>query len=122
MARFFIDRPVFAWVIAIIIMLFGTLSILTLPVSQYPQIAPPGVSIRATYNGVSAQVLENSVTQILEQKLQGLDDLLYMSATSDSAGMVRINLTFDPKVNPDIAQTQVMNKVQLAMSQLPQEV
>ena len=122
MARFFIDRPVFAWVIAIIIMLFGTISILTLPVSQYPQIAPPGVSIRATYNGVSAQVLENSVTQILEQKLQGLDDLLYMSATSDSAGMVRINLTFDPKVNPDIAQTQVMNKVQLAMSQLPQEV
>ncbi len=122
MARFFIDRPVFAWVIAIIIMLFGVLSIMILPVSQYPEIAPPSVSIRATYNGVSSRVLEDSVTQILEQKLQGLDDLLYMSATSDSSGQVRIDLTFDPKVNPDIAQTQVMNKVQLAMSQLPQEV
>ncbi len=122
MARFFIDRPVFAWVIAIIIMLFGVLSITTLPVAQYPQIAPPSVSIRATYNGVSARVLEDSVTQILEQKLQGLDDLLYMSASSDSAGQVRMDLTFDPKVNPDIAQTQVMNKVQLAMSQLPSQV
>jgi len=122
MARFFIDRPVFAWVVAIIIMLAGIMSILTLQVSQYPQIAPPAVSIRASYYGVSARVLEDSVTQILEQKLQGLDNLLYMSASSDSAGMVRIELTFDPKVDPDIAQTQVMNKVQLAMSQLPQQV
>ncbi|MBO4312146.1 MAG: efflux RND transporter permease subunit [Desulfovibrionaceae bacterium] len=122
MARFFIDRPVFAWVIAIIIMLFGVLSIATLPVAQYPQIAPPSVSIRATYYGVSSRVLEDSVTQILEQKLQGLDDLLYMAASSDSAGQVRMELTFDPKVNPDIAQTQVMNKVQLAMSQLPSQV
>ena len=122
MAQFFIERPVFSWVIAISIMLFGALSILTLPVSMYPDIAPPVVSVSATYVGATAQTLESSVTQVIEQQLQGLDGLMYFSATSDVSGNVRMQLTFDPSVNPDIAQTQVMNKVQLAMSNLPEEV
>ncbi len=122
MSRFFIDRPVFAWVIAIVIMLAGGLSILRLPIEQYPRIAPPSVAITTSYPGASAQTLENSVTQVIEQKMNGLDHLRYMSSTSDSAGTVAITLTFDPEVNPDIAQVQVQNKLQLAMPLLPQEV
>jgi len=122
MPRFFIDRPVFAWVIAIIIMLAGGLSILALPIEQYPRIAPPAVQISATYPGASAQTVENTVTQVIEQKMNGLDHLRYMSSTSDSAGNVAITLTFDPEANPDIAQVQVQNKLQLAMPLLPQEV
>jgi multidrug efflux pump len=122
MPRFFIDRPVFAWVIAIIIMVAGGLSILALPIEQYPRIAPPAVQISATYPGASAQTVENTVTQVIEQKMNGLDHLRYMSSTSDSAGNVAITLTFDPEANPDIAQVQVQNKLQLAMPLLPQEV
>jgi len=122
MARFFIDRPIFAWVIAIIIMLAGTLAITTLPVSMYPTVAPPSVEIRATYPGASAQVVENSVTQVIEQNMTGLDGLLYFSANSASNGMATITLTFESGTDPDIAQVQVQNKLQLAMPLLPQEV
>jgi HAE1 family hydrophobic/amphiphilic exporter-1/multidrug efflux pump len=122
MSNFFIDRPIFAWVIAIIIMLAGVLSILTLPVEQYPRIAPPTVSIRASYPGASAETLENSVTQVIEQKLVGIDYLRYFSATSDATGNVEITLTFEPEANPDTAQVQVQNKIQSALSSLPQEV
>jgi The (Largely Gram-negative Bacterial) Hydrophobe/Amphiphile Efflux-1 (HAE1) Family len=122
MPRFFIDRPVFAWVIAIVIMLAGGLSILGLPVEQYPRIAPPSVSISAVYPGASAQTLENTVTQVIEQKMNGIDHLRYMASTSDSTGTVVITLTFEPEADPDIAQVQVQNKLQLAMPLLPQEV
>ena len=122
MSKFFIDRPVFAWVIALVIMLVGALSILKLPIEQYPDIAPPSVSIQASYPGASAEVLENSVTQIVEQKLSGLDYLRYFRSTSDSSGSSSINLTFEPQANPDIAQVQTQNKLQSAMSQLPQDV
>jgi len=122
MARFFIDRPIFAWVIAIIIMLAGALSITQLPVSRYPVIAPPTVSVSSTYPGASAQVVENSVTQIIEQNMKGLDGLLYMSATSESNGRSTITLTFTSGTNADIAQVQVQNKLQLATPLLPQEV
>lgn len=120
MARFFIDRPIFAWVLAIIIMLAGGLAIFTLPISQYPTIAPPTVSIQATYPGASAKVVENSVTQIIEQNMKGLDGLIYMSATSSANGSAQLTLTFDNKTNPDIAQVQVQNKLQLASPLLPQ--
>ena len=122
MARFFIDRPIFAWVIAIIVMLAGALSMLRLPVSQYPVIAPPQVSINASYPGASAQTVEDSVTQIIEQNMKGLDGLIYMSATSDSDGNVQVTLTFQNGTNPDIAQVQVQNKLQLATPLLPQIV
>ncbi|MBS1210601.1 MAG: transporter, hydrophobe/amphiphile efflux family, partial [Proteobacteria bacterium] len=122
MARFFIDRPIFAWVIALVIMLAGALSIETLPVSQYPTIAPPTVSISTTYPGASAKTLEDSVTQIIEQKMKGLDGLLYMSSSSDSSGSVSVTLTFRAGTNADIAQVQVQNKLQTALSMLPQEV
>lgn len=122
MSNFFIDRPIFAWVIAIIIMLAGVLAIETLPVEQYPQIAPPTVSISASYPGASAETLENSVTQVIEQKLVGIDYLRYFSSTSDGTGNVEITLTFEPEANPDIAQVQTQNKIQSALSSLPQEV
>ncbi|MCG5240573.1 efflux RND transporter permease subunit [Azospirillum doebereinerae] len=122
MARFFIDRPVFAWVIAIVIMMAGALSILGLPVEQYPKIAPPTVSINASYPGASAKTLEDTVTQVIEQKMTGIDHFRYMASTSDSSGNVTITLTFEPEANPDIAQVQVQNKLQLAMALLPQEV
>ncbi len=122
MARFFIDRPIFAWVIAIIIMLAGALSITSLPISQYPTIAPPTVSISATYPGASAKVVEDSVTQIIEQNMKGLDGLLYFSSTSEASGRASIKLTFENGTNPDTAQVQVQNKLQLAMPLLPQEV
>ncbi|MCP5307837.1 efflux RND transporter permease subunit [Cognatazoarcus halotolerans] len=122
MARFFIDRPIFAWVIAIVIMLAGALSIIELPVSQYPSIAPPAIAINARYPGASAKAVEDSVTQIIEQKLTGLDGLLYMNSNSDSFGNATVTLTFDAGVNPDIAQVQVQNKVQTALPLLPQAV
>ena len=119
MARFFIDRPIFAWVIAIVIMLFGSLSILKLPVAQYPSIAPPTIVINASYPGASAKTMEDSVTQVIEQKMTGLDRLLYMSSSSDSFGKATLTLTFDAGTNPDIAQVQVQNKLQLALPLLP---
>lgn len=122
MAQFFINRPVFAWVIAITIMLAGVLSIQKLPIEQYPSIAPPSVSISATYPGASAQTVENSVTQVIEQQLTGIDHLRYFSANSASAGTVNITLTFEPEADPDIAQVQVQNKLQSAIPLLPQEV
>ncbi|USV56411.1 efflux RND transporter permease subunit [Aeromonas encheleia] len=122
MARFFIDRPIFAWVIALVIMLAGTMAIIGLPVAQYPTIAPPAVGISASYPGASAKTVEDSVTQIIEQNMTGLDHLLYMSAQSDSSGNVSVTLTFKPGTDPDIAQVQVQNKLQQAMSLLPQEV
>ena len=122
MARFFIDRPIFAWVIAIVIMLAGALSIDKLPVSQYPPIAPPAIVINASYPGASAKTLEDSVTQIIEQKMTGIDNLLYMSSSSDSYGRASVTLTFNAGTNPDIAQVQVQNKLQLAMPSLPQIV
>jgi multidrug efflux pump len=122
MSRYFIDRPIFAWVIAIVIMLAGVLAIRTLPISQYPPIAPPAVSISATYPGASAKTLEDTVTQVIEQKMKGIDHLTYMSSTSDSSGSVTITLTFDAGTDPDIAQVQVQNKLALATPLLPQEV
>ncbi|HSI59513.1 MAG TPA: efflux RND transporter permease subunit [Ideonella sp.] len=122
MARFFIDRPIFAWVIAICIMLAGALSIRSLPLEQYPDIAPPRVSINATYTGASAKTIEDSVTQVIEQQLTGLDNLVYMGSTSSSAGSARTTLTFEAGTNPDVAQMQVQNKLQQAMSRLPQAV
>ena len=122
MSQFFISRPIFAWVIAIIIMLAGVLAIKTLPVSQYPAIAPPEISINAVYPGASAKTVENTVTQVIEQKMNGIDHLRYISSTSDSSGYVTITLTFDAAADPNIAQVQVQNKLQLATPLLPQVV
>ena len=121
-ARFFIDKPVFSWVVAIIIMLAGTASILSLPIAQYPDIAPPTVSISANYSGADAQTVENSVTQVLEQQLTGLDGLLYFSSSSSSAGSASISLTFEQGTDADYAQVQVQNKVQQVNSRLPSAV
>ena len=122
MSRFFIDRPIFAWVIAIVIMLAGVLSIRSLPVAQYPLIAPPAISITANYPGASAATLENTVTKVIEQKMKGIDHLVYMSSTSESSGVTTINLTFAAGTDPDVAQVQVQNKLALATPVLPQEV
>ncbi len=122
MARFFIDRPIFAWVLAIILMIFGGLSLSRLPIAQYPAIAPPTVSINATYPGASAKAVQDSVTQIIEQSMKGLDGLLYMSSTSESNGSASITLTFANGTDPDIAQVQVQNKLSLATPSLPQIV
>ena len=122
LSKFFLDRPVFAWVIAIILMVAGGLAIYQLPISQYPPIAPPSIAITATYPGASAETVENSVTQIIEQKMTGFDKMLYLSATSDSAGQARIELTFAPGTDPDLAWAQVQNKLQLALSSLPEVV
>ena len=122
MSRYFIDRPIFAWVIAIIIMLAGILAIRTLPIAQFPAIAPPAVSITATYPGADAKTLENTTTQIIEQQMKGIDHLRYFSSSSSSAGTVTITLTFEQGTNPDIAQVQVQNKLQAATPLLPQEV
>ena len=119
LSRFFLDRPVFAWVIAIIIMLTGVLAIYSLPISQYPPIAPPSIYIRASYPGASAETVENSITQIIEQKMTGLDKMIYLSATSDSSGSAEIDLTFAPGTDPDLAWAKVQNKLQLAMASLP---
>ena len=122
MPNFFIDRPIFAWVIAIIIMLAGGLAILKLPVAQYPTIAPPAVTISATYPGADAKTVQDTVTQVIEQNMNGIDNLMYMSSNSDSTGTVQITLTFQSGTDADIAQVQVQNKLQLAMPLLPQEV
>jgi len=122
MSRIFIDRPIFAWVIAIIIMLMGIGAIVSLPIAQYPDVAPTQISIRATYPGASAETLENSVTQILERELTGLEGLLYFNSSSSSRGAVTVTATFDKGTDPDIAQVQVQNKIQAAVSRLPQQV
>ena len=122
MPQFFIDRPVFAWVIAISIMLAGLIALHSLPLSQYPQIAPTSVRITATYPGADAQTVENSVTKVIEQGMVGLDHLDYMAATSTSTGRVAITLTFTNEANPDVAQMQVQNKLQLVTPQLPMAV
>jgi multidrug efflux pump len=122
MSRIFIDRPIFAWVIAIIAMLMGLGAIFSLPIAQYPDIAPPQVNIRATYPGASAETVQNSVTQIIEQQLTGIDGLLYFSSSSTSRGSVSIQATFEKGTDPDIAQVQVQNQVQQALSRLPQQV
>jgi len=122
MARFFIDRPIFAWVIAILVMLGGALALRTLPLEQYPDIAPPRVSINASYPGASAQTVEDSVTQVIEQRMKGLDGMLAMSATSSSAGSANISISFVAGTNADVAQMQVQNKVQQALRSLPQAV
>ena len=122
MSRIFIDRPIFAWVLAIVVMLAGLGAIATLPIEQYPDVAPPVVNIRATYPGASAETVENSVTQIIEQQLSGIDGLLYFSSSSSSRGAVNISVTFAKGTDPDIAQVQVQNQVQQAISRLPQQV
>ncbi|MGH6861087.1 MAG: efflux RND transporter permease subunit, partial [Phyllobacterium sp.] len=122
MAHFFITRPVFAWVVAIAIMLAGVLGLSQLPISQYPEVAPPTVRISATYPGASAETVENSVTKIIEQNMTGLDGLLYMSSNSTSSGSAQITLTFDNGTNPDTAQVQAQNKLSLVESQLPDAV
>jgi len=122
MSKIFIDRPIFAWVVAIIIMLVGLGSIFTLPVEQFPDIAPPTVNIRASYPGASAEVIENSVAQVIEQQLTGIDGLLYFSTNSSSRGSVSISVTFAKGIDPDIAQVQVQNKVQQSLRRLPQPV
>jgi multidrug efflux pump len=122
MARIFIERPIFAWVLAIIITLGGIGAIFALPVAQYPDVAPTQINVRATYPGASAETLESSVTQVIEQSLTGLDGLLYFSSSSSSRGQVSIQAVFDKSVNPDIAQVQVQNKVQSAVARLPQAV
>ena len=122
LSKFFLDRPVFAWVIAIILMVSGVMAIFTLPIAQYPNVAPPTIAISANYTGGSAETVENSVTQIIEQKMIGFDNLLYQSATSESSGRARLELTFAPGVDPDMAWAQVQNKLQLAMAGLPSDV
>ncbi|HEY5944746.1 MAG TPA: efflux RND transporter permease subunit [Kofleriaceae bacterium] len=122
MSKFFINRPIFAWVIALVIMLAGIISITRLPIAQYPAIAPPAITVSATYPGASARTLEDTVTQVIEQRMTGLDGLRYIYSSSDNTGTASIELTFEPGTNADIAQVQVQNKLQLAMPQLPQEV
>ena len=121
-SRYFIERPIFAWVLAIVVMLAGAASFRTLPIEQYPDTSPPTVGVQATYPGASAQVLQDSITQVIEQQLSGLDGLLYFQSTSSDAGTVQINVTFANGTDPDIAQVQVQNKVQQAVPRLPQEV
>ena len=122
MSRIFIERPIFAWVLAIITMLAGVGAIYMLPVEQYPDVAPPQVNIRATFPGASAETLENSVTQIIEQQLTGIDGLLYFQSSSSSRGSVTITATFAKGTDPDIAQVQVQNQVQQSVARLPQQV
>src|ERR1700682_3333708 len=122
MVNFFIDRPIFAWVLAIVVMLAGVLAITTLPVAQYPSIAPPAISIAVVYPGASAETVQSTVTQVIEQQLSGIDHLLYFSSESDKDGSMTITLYFNQGTNPDIAQVQVQNKLQLATPLLPPEV
>jgi len=119
MAKFFIDRPIFAIVVSLLILIIGIVSITQLPVAQYPSVAPPSISINATYAGASAEVLQNTVTSIIEQQLSGIDNLLYMTSTSSAIGLATIQIFFEPGTNPDVAQVQVQNKLQLAIPSLP---
>jgi len=122
MANFFIRRPIFAIVIALLIMLVGGLSILTLPIEQYPPVAPPTVQISTVYPGASATTVESTVVQVIEQQMSGIDHLLYMSSLSDDTGQSTTTITLAPGTDPDIAQVQVQNKLQLAVPQLPTQV
>src|SRR3954453_13133152 len=122
MSRYFIDRPIFAWVLAILVMLFGLLAVRSLPIAQFPELAPPQIGITATYPGADATTLDKTTTQIIEQQLQGIDNLRYFSSQSSSSGQVTVTLTFEQGTNPDTAQVQVNNKVQAALPLLPQEV
>src|SRR5204863_4667351 len=122
MAQFFINRPVFAWVVSILIMVLGGLAITRLPVAQYPSVAPPSISVSANYAGASAETLQETVTSVIEQQLNGIDNLLYMSSVTDASGLATVTLYFLPGTNPDTAQVQVQNKVQLATPSLPQTV
>src|ERR1700761_2304016 len=122
MSRFFIDRPVFAWVIAILVMLAGALSIMDLPIAQFPSLAPPAISVITSYPGASAKTIEDTVTQVIEQQLNGIDNLRYIEAESTSAGTLTLTCTFEGGTNSDVAQVQVQNKVSLAVPLLPQEV
>ena len=122
MARFFIDRPIFAWVLAILVMMAGAVALSTLPVAQYPSLAPPGVSIQVTYPGASAETVESTVVQVIEQQLSGLDNLVYFSSESDKDGSITINLYFAQGTDVNIAQVQVQNKLQLALPRLPPAV
>src|SRR6267142_1079620 len=122
MVNFFIDRPNFAWVIAIVIMLAGGLATLSLPIAAYPEIAPPEIAISVTYPGASAETVQNTVVQVIEQQLSGLDNLRYISSESNKDGSMEIKLTFEQGTDPDIAQVQVQNKLSLAAPQLPTEV
>src|SRR5947209_1328 len=122
MSRFIIDRPFFAWVVSILIMVLGSLAITRLPVAQYPNVAPPSISVSANYAGASAETLQETVTSVIEQQLNGIDNLLYMSSSSDASGLATVTLYFLPGTNPDTAQVQVQNKVQLATPSLPQTV
>ena len=119
MAKFFIDRPIFAWVVSILIVIMGIIAISQLPVAQYPSVAPPSISINATYAGASAEILQNTVTSIIEQQINGIDNLLYITSSSNSSGLATISLYFQPGTNPDVAQVQVQNKLQLAVPALP---
>ena len=122
MARFFIDRPIFAWVIAMIVMLAGIASIVRLPISQYPAVAPPAITVSTRYPGASAKTVDETVTQVIEQQMNGLDHLRYMRSSSDANGGSSVELTFEPGTDADIAQVQVQNKLQLATPRLPLEV
>lgn len=122
MAAFFIRRPIFAWVIAIMIMMAGLLAIKTLPVAQYPDIASPQISIWGQYPGASASIVDQSVTQVIEQQMKGIDNLIYMRSTSDSYGFINMVFTFESGTDIDIAQVQVQNKLQEAVPMLPDEV
>ena len=122
LSKFFIQRPIFAGVLAIIVMAFGLFAVLNLPVERYPDIAPPRITVSASYSGASAEAVEDSVTQVLEQQIKGIDDLLYFSSSSDSSGRSRINISFENGTNPDTAQVQVQNAINGVMSRLPQDV
>ncbi len=122
MAKFFIDRPIFAWVVSLLIIILGAIAITQLPVAQYPSVAPPSISINTSYAGASAETLQNTVTSIIEQQMNGIDHLLYMSSSSNASGQSTITLSFQPGTNPDVAQVQVQNKLQLALPSLPQVV
>jgi len=122
MSRYFIERPIFAWVLAILTMLFGLIAARSLPIAQFPALAPPQISVAAIYPGADAATLDKTTTQIIEQQLQGIDHLRYFSSQSSSSGQVTVTLTFEQGTNPDTAQVQVNNKVQAALPLLPQEV
>src|SRR5271167_201673 len=122
MPKFFIDRPIFAWVLSLLIMLGGVLAITHLPVAQYPTVAPPSIAINATYAGASAETVQDTVTSVIEQQMNGIDNLLYMSSSSSASGQSTVTLYFDSGTDPDIAQVQVQNKLQLAIPNLPQTV